>query len=386
MATPAREISEGIPTDKRVFAPPPANQQDEKPRYLCFIGSLIEPQTATDRPWTKGGGVEISNPCLRVVQNFIRKGRITPLLMDTHDWLPYDYVKKTVDVDPLQAGYFRQPIPEGYRAPTNEVGAPSAYGSLVGKLAYPGQQLPAILLGPENVYENQRRGVMELKPLAGQPYKPQKFDDGTFMDPVIREMQYAIFPKYPIVPPLLDDIERLLLDATAHTMLREVVDIMLDSLSQFRDYANTTIQNSHAKMREIAAKTSGYIPRYTAMDLVLLEQLGLARQDREIARSTASPSTDTELRDLFKQFLASQIAEKAATATLPNPSDVLQETLGADTMAAAPIRTETEQTFACECGEYPKAGAEGSKLGLKQHKRQWCKLNEVKTEEEPVNA
>jgi hypothetical protein len=215
MATPAREISEGIPTDKRVFAPPPANQQDEAPRYLCFIGSLIEPQTAIDRPWTKGGGLEIANPCLRMVQNFIRKGRITPLLMDTHDFLPYDYVKKTVDVDPLQAGYFRQPIPEGYRAPTNEVGAPSAYGSLVGKLTYPGQQLPAILLGPENVYENQRRGVLEFKSLAGQPYRPQRFDDGTFMDPVIREIQYTIFPKYPLVPTLLDDLEQALVDATA---------------------------------------------------------------------------------------------------------------------------------------------------------------------------
>lgn len=386
MATSAREISEGIPTDKRVFAPPPANKQDEAPRYLCFIGSLIEPQTATDRPWTKGGGIEISNPCLRVVQNFIRKGRITPLLMDTHEFLPYDFVKKTVDVDPLQAGYFRQPIPEGYRAPTNEIGAPSAYGSLVGKLAYPGQQLPAILIGPENVYENQRRGIMELKPLAGQPYKPQQFIDGTFMDPAIREIQLTIFPKYPFLPLLLDDLEKTLIEATEHTMLREIVDIMLDSLSQFRDYANTTIQNSHAKMREIAAKTSGYIPRYTAMDLVLLDQLGLARQDREIQRNTANPSTDTELRDLFKQFLASQIAEKTAAATLPNVSQTIAE-INADTMAAAPIaQPAPEQTFPCECGSYPKPGQTGSEAGLAAHKRQWCKLNDVKEPEVPVTA
>lgn len=385
MATPAREISEGIPTDKRVFAPPPANQQDEKPRYLCFVGSLIDPQTATDRPWTKGGGVEISNPCLRVVQNFIRKGRITPLLMDTHDFLPYDFVKKTVDVDPLQAGYFRQPIPEGYRPPTNEIGAPSAYGSLVGKLAYPGQQLPSILLGPENVYENQRRGVLEFKSLAGQPYNPQKFDDGTFMDPVIREMQYAIFPKYPFVPTLLDDIEHELVAATEHTMLREIVDVMLESLSQFRDYANTTIQNSHAKMREIAAKTSGYIPRYTAMDLVLLEQLGLARQDREIQRATASPAVDTEMREMFKEFLKSQTVERAAAATLPPVTETLAE-INESTMAAAPI-PEQPQTFECACGEYPKAGGEGSETGLKIHKKIHCKLNaEQREAEEPVNA
>ncbi len=368
MATPALEISEGLPlsADKRVFSPPPANQQDEAPRYLCFLGSLIDAQIARERPWTRGGGIEITNPCLRVVQHFIRKGRITPLLMDTHDYLRHDFVKKHMDTEPTQFGYFRRVIPPGYTPPTNEIGAPSAVGDYVGKVAYPGQQMDSILTGPENIFENQRRGILELTTLRGQPYKPQSFDDGTFIDPAIREIQQAIFPRYPLLPTLLDEIDQQLEDAKQHTLLRDIVDVMIESLGQFRDYANTTIQNTHAKMREIAAQTSGYIPRYTAMDLVLLEQLGLARRDREIAKSVASPAGDSELRQIFTEFLKSQMVEREATKTLLE----VAPTVDANTMAAAPIVAES---FSCECGQYPKEG-NGSATGLRLHKQRWCEL------------
>jgi len=72
-------ISEGIPLDgatTRIFEPPQVNQDNAKPRYLGFIGSFITPEAATARPWTRGGGFEIANPCLRYVKNFLRRGRI----------------------------------------------------------------------------------------------------------------------------------------------------------------------------------------------------------------------------------------------------------------------------------------------------------------------
>jgi hypothetical protein len=328
MATPALELNDTA--DRRVFAPPPASEQDEAPRYLCFLGSLIEPQTAIERPWTKGGGIEITNPCLRVVQHFIRKGRITPVLMDTHDFLRHDFVKKHMDTEPTQFGYFRRVIPPGYVAPTNEIGAPSAVGDYVGKVTYPGQQMESILLGPENVYENQRRGVLEFKDLKGQPYRPEQLDGGVYTDRTLWEIQRTIFPRYPLLPILLDEIDILLDAAEQHTMIRSVTDTFRESLDQFRAYASSTVQNSHAKMREIAAKTSGYIPRYTAMDLVLLEQLGLARQDREIARSAAAPSTDSELRQVFTEFLKSQTVEKQVVEAQSVPPDQ-------DTVAVTPI-------------------------------------------------
>lgn len=363
MATPATEISQGLPlnADKRVFAPPPASEQDEAPRYLCFLGSLIDSQTAKERPWTKGGGIEITNPCLRVVQHFIRKGRITPLLMDTHDYQRYDFVKKHMDVEPTQFGYFRRVIPPGYVAPTNEIGAPSAIGDYVGKVAYPGQQIETILVGPENFFENQRRGILEFETLKGQPYKPQ-LTDGGYYDPTLHEIQRAIFPDYPILPVLLDDIDRQLDAAEQHTLLRAITDTFRESLNQFRDYANTTIQNTHAKMREIAAQASGYIPRYTAMDLVLLEQLGLARQDREIARSVA-PAKDSELREIFTEFLKSQMVEREVVKTLPETGPAL----GESTMAAAPVKQKIE--VSCDCGKYT-----GSEQGLRMHKQRWCEL------------
>lgn len=351
------EVSEGLPREGRIFEPPVTDTNRSQPCFLTFVGSLITHRIANDRPWTKGGGIEVANPCLRYVKNFLRKGRITPLLKDTHDFIPYDVAKKIVDGDPLQNGYFAQTMPPGYVPPTlppprgNGFGSnPSPTGNLVGRIAYPGDQLNWILSGPANIFESLPRGIVHLRSLQGHDYKPRELEGGIYVDPVIWEIQRAIFPTYPILPTLLDDLDRLLDEAEQHTVIRSTVDEYRESLRQFRDYASTTIQNSHAKMREIASTTRGYIPKYTSTDLVLLEQLGLARQDREVAKAVQAPAqivaSDPELRELFKAFLQSQIEEKEALKT----------------QAAI-------EEFPCECGK-----SFDTQSGLNMHRNRWCEL------------
>lgn len=414
-----REVSEGFPIDGRVFEPPQVDTNNEAPRYLAFMGSLIEPQTAKDRPWTKGGGIEVTNPCLRFVKNFIRKGRITPLLKDTHNFIPYDVAKKIVDGDPTQHGYFRQGIPSGYKPPnlppSRGVGYgtdPSPVGTLVGKVAYPGDQINGILTGTANIAsEGYRRGIVEITSLTGKPYKASQLEGGMYVDADIWEIQRAIFPDYPFFynqehqpTVLLDDIERILDDATRHSSLREIIDDFLRSLTDFRDYASTTIQNAHAKMREIAAKTEGYIPRYTAMDLVLLGQLGMERQDREIRKSIATPATDTELRDVLKQFIALTVEEKLANKA--REERLAEAPVDANTMAAAPIEGYSgyggQSGFSGFSGELTNATPEGQEhiavamsgverydcdcgwvnekntpQGLSLHQRRYCELTKL---------
>lgn len=324
MSAVLEQISEGYPADGRMFEPPEINRDNEHPRYLMFLGSLIDPDTIRSRPWTRGGGIEVTNPCLRVVKNFVRKGRITPLLKDTHDFLPFDLVKKTTEINPLQAGYFGQPIPKGYSPPNLPpgngqfqpgfgnlaVGGPSPYGNHVGKFALPGEQLNAILIGSENLAQgNIPRGIVELTTLRNYDYRPQSFPDGTFVDPSIRKIQLAIFPTYPVLPILIDDVGRLLDAAAKHSALRAITDEAQESFNQFRDYATSTIQNTHYQMRESASR-GGYVFRYTAMDIVLLEQLGMQRQDRQIQAASGSG----KLEDMFAAFLASQVEEKSARA------------------------------------------------------------------------
>jgi hypothetical protein len=340
MSANVMEVSEGIATEGRIFEPPQSNLDNEAPRYLTFVGSLIDPQTAADRPWTKGGGLEVTNPCLRYVKNFLRKGRITPLLKDTHDPRPSDWVKKASEGD---GSYFPTPTPPGYVPPmlppargTGISTNPSPIGNMMGKLAYPGDQIRWIL-DHHNIMENSRLGIVELSDLKAQNYVPRTIDMGgglrVDVDPTIWEIQRAIFPQYPFVPVLLDDIGQLLDDATEHTMIRGIVDRFQESFTAFRDYASSTIQNSHAKMREIGSKTQGYIPRYTATDLVLLEQLGMARQDREIQKAT-SVGSDPELREMFKAWMQTTIEEKqaridadrrAAAALEPPAASVIDE-------------------------------------------------------------
>lgn len=322
-----REVSKGYATDGRMFQPPEINRDNERPRYLTFIGSLCEPNTVRSRPWTAFGGIEASNPCLRVVKNFIRKGRITPLLKDTHDFLPFDLVKKTTETSPLQAGYFGQTIPHGYVPPALPpangqfqpgfgnlaIGGPSPYGNMVAKLALPGEQIRSILIGSENMAQNNvPRGIRELTSLLGHDYRQQVFADGTVDDPVIREMQLTIFPTYPNLPIRLAELQQLLDNAAIHNSLRAVTDEMQESLTEFRSYAEATIQNTHNEMKESAGRR-GYVWRYTATDLILLEQLNEPRQDREI-RAAAQVRSGGKLEEMFAAFLESQVEEKNARA------------------------------------------------------------------------
>lgn len=343
-------ISEGYPIDRattRIFEPPQVNQDNTRTRYLGFIGSFITPEVATQRPWTKSGGLEVANPCLRYVKNFLRRGRITPLLRDTHDFLPYDFVKKTMDVEPLGAGWFAQQIPEGYKPPflpaangqgmlgLGARGGDSPYGMMVGRLALPGEQISSLLYGDDTVDRNfGRKGVVEFTSLYDHNYQPRPMVDGSFADPEIWKIERTIFPGYPVLPTTLDEIEALLNAASIHTQLLPIVDEFHTSLSEFRAYADIYIQNVHQQMRERAP--NGYVRPYTAGDLVLLAQLGMERQDRLSRPVTTPGATDSELKEIFTQFLKAQLEEKQEAARIRQEQSTAAP-IDASTMAAAPI-------------------------------------------------
>lgn len=384
-------ISEGYPTETtRVFEPPQINQDNSRPRYLTSLGSFITPEVAKQRPWTRGGGIEIANPCLRYVRHFLRRGRITPLLRDTHDFLPYDYVKKTTDIDPLSAGYFAQQIPVGYEPPrlpppngqgalmggSGGVGGFSPYGTMVGKLALPGEQIHSILNGDDNVNRTNgnRKGIVEFETLLGHEYRTQpiRLDNGAVIDfdPELWKIQQAVFPSYPDLPLTLAEIE-LLLDAAeqTHLSLRPIIDTYRQSLSQFRNYVDIYIQNVHQQMRERGP--NGYVRPYTEGDLVLLDQLGMERQDRQVL-----PSKD-RLEDALQQLIELQIEEKKGNLERMGRLDSIgqgESAVNANTMAAAPIVEKVK--LPCECGKY-----EGTVNGLRMHKTMHCELREQKPEE-----
>lgn len=339
MSAQEREISEGYPTDGRLFQTPQINLDNEKPRYITMLGSLITREEIRERPRLKGGGITISNPCLRYVKNFIRKGRITPLLKDTHNYVPRDIVNIANQGD---TSYFDQPIPQGYQPPT--MSAPLGPQSvLMGKVALPGQQIESILRGPENVHGNVPRGVVEIQALKGQDYRPQDVGDGLYVDPEIWKLQKAIFPTYPVLPTLVDEVEAILKAAwNTSTGLRDIIEPFQVSLAQFRQFATATVEQSHMTMREVASKTSGYIPQYTSLDLILLEQLGMAQRDsefRQMAQANKGGTQIGEIKELFSMFLEAnreerqeliKAMEKRATSETFMPPDE-------NTMAAAPI-------------------------------------------------
>ncbi len=356
------EVSQGFAPQGRVFELPTPDTNREEPRYLTFVGSLVDPQMAQNRPWTKLGGLGVANPCLRYAQNFLRRGWITPLLKDTYDFKPYDYVKKIVDGEPTEHGYFRQVVPSGFNIPNlppakggGYGNIPSPVGNMVGRVAYPGEQIDGILTGNTNIFEGAPRGIVEL-PIS-QAFRPRPMGNGLYVDPDIWAIQKAIFPDYPIfldengdATVLITELLRIIDDAKVHTTLRAVVDKFEESALQFENYATITIENSEAKMREIASTTQGYVPRYTPVELVLLEQLGRKRKDRAIQEAVKAGG-DPELRDMMKQFMQIQIDEKLALSA--RDGRVAEVPVNGDTMAAAPIQ-------AGDAGQPGQEGASGT--------------------------
>ena len=373
MSATILEVSEGIPQDGQIFELPQQSQDNGEPRYVTILGSLIDPITANERPRTRAGGIEISNPCLNVVKHFIRKGRITPVLKDAHDPINVDVWEKATGRD---ASYFQQPMPKGYVVPTNEYGNPSKLTPMMRKVAFPGDQIHSIVNGPANVRDRARWGVVELKVLKGQPYVPENLGNGVVTDRAIWQMQTTIFPTWPVLPVLLDDLERLLDAATEHKYLKPIVDEYYTSLNQFRDRARATVGQTHYTMRESAAKSpTGYIPRYVDLDFVLLEQLGMARQDINIRQSApVAPATDTDLREALKQLIALQIEEKQSNIDREKRVAEVEPTV------AVPSQ-EPPKMWTCDaCGQEMKATSKGFHVG--RH----CKSLHPKKVEAEVNT
>jgi hypothetical protein len=403
------EVSEGLGLRNRVFELPVPDTNREEPRYLTIVGSLVDSLMATNRPWTKLGGVGVANPCLRYAKNFLRRAWITPLLKDTHDFKPYDYVKKIVDGEPTEYGYFRQVVPPGFTVPFlpparggGYGNIPSPTGNMVGRVAYPGEQISGILTGNTNFFDGAPRGIVEL-PIK-QAYRPTLLPNGLYVDSEIWKIQSAIFPDYPVFldadsnpTVLLTELLRIIDEAKVHTLLRPIVDKFEESAIQFEAYATVTIENSEAKMREIAATTKGYIPRYTPVELVLIEQLGRKRKDR-IIQEAVKTAGDPELRDMFKQFIALQVEEKIANkeregrvaepvASLDAGDSGQEGTSGISGASGASgqiavsdyvpqVSGNTLEKFECACGKQA-----GSKAGLLAHQRH-CEAVKAQNEQD----
>ncbi len=363
-----RQISEGYPIEGTPFEPPQLSRDREAPHFVTVLGSTITAEIAANRPWTKYGGIEVHSPCLKFVKHFLRKGRLTPVLKDTYDWVTRDYWEKATGSD---QSFFLRPIPQGYVPPDkDEYGNKSVIQPMYGKIAYPADHINAIVNGSSNALMRRNMGIVELKTLHGQPYNPTDLGNGINHDPEIWKIQTTIFPRWPQIPVLLNETEDILLTAQSNTLLRPIIDEMLSSLSAFRNYAAATVEQKHYMMRELGSKSqTGYIPQYSDLDFTLLEQLGMERQDINIRQSTQqAPQRDNELAEMQKELVSLQLEEAKAIAAerRAQKGDV---PVNSDTMAAEPIADDEGPSFECDCGQFEAK----SLAGLRAHQRA-CKL------------
>lgn len=334
-----------------LFQLPKANEDIKQDRYLFTAINMITPAIVRDRPHMKDGGLNVHNPCLRHTGDFVRRGRIVPLLTNTHTPIPVE------EVNTENSAYFE--IPPGGDMTFRGEGPLATEGGYVGYPAYPGQQIGHILEG--SVIGGIQRLLGEISTLKGHKYTPK--DMGGFLsDADLWKMQLAIFPNYPDVPVTLSDFTRqiqIAFDANTGDV-RNVAQDMLPICQQCDSWAVRHIETVHQNMAQAATK--GYAHPYDQVDLLILEQLGMKREDEHYKRTaqqaaaTAQASVDPaslvallresskENREMFMVGLGEIMKEWKADSVKPDQNR----------MAVSPTAEELKPENFDLSGERPK--------------------------------
>lgn len=321
--------------DREPFELPQANEDIKTPRYLFAALNLISPQVARERPHMAAGGLNVYNPCLNQSMDFIRRGRITPLLTNQHVPIPVE------EANTDNAAYFSIPT----AGDSLRLNSPFEAGSYMGYPAYPGQQIVHILEGAPNIDGSGRRvGIVEITALKGHDYQLGMVEGGFRADPELWKIQRAIFPDYPNLPEQLVHFTEMIRRAFDSNVgvVRDVAGEMLQSCTQGESWAIWSIEQVHQAMVQASAK--GYIHPYEEIDLVILAQLGRERQDEHfkrmaqqsqqidpIALLNAVRQGSIEDRKAFEEMLLMTIRELKGEAKPETPS------VDGNTMQAAPV-------------------------------------------------
>src|SRR6185369_469835 len=130
----------------------------------------------------------------------------------------------------------------------------------------------------------------EISTLKGHKYTLK--DMGGFLsDPDLWKIQLALFPNYPQVPVFLSDFRRQIQIAFDSNTgdIRDVAQDWLAICQQGESWLVRHVEEVHQRMGQAASQ--GYLFPYDEVDLVLLPQLGIERQDEHYKRTAQQSAT-----------------------------------------------------------------------------------------------
>lgn len=310
-----------------LFQLPKVNEDVKQDRYLGTAISMITPTIARDCPHMKDGGLNIYNHCLRHTGHFVKRGRIVPLLTNTHTPIPVE------EVNTENSAYFE--IPPGGDMTFRGDGPLATEGGYVGYPAYPGQQITHILEG--SVIGGIQRLVGEISTLKGHKYILK--DMGGFLsDPDLWKIQLALFPNYPEVPIRLSEFTGQIKTAFDSNTgdIRNIAQDWLAICQQGESWLIRHIEQVHQRMGQAAAQ--GYLFPYDDVDLVLLPQLGIERQDEHYKRTAQQAATTVQQskgisheeyvsmkNEIIAEWRAEQASQNATTPAMVESLSVDKE-------------------------------------------------------------
>lgn len=317
------------------FQPPTANEDIKLNRFLFTAANLITPDVARDRPHMKSGGLNVYNPCLNQTKDFIRRGRITPLMISQHVPIPIE------EAPPNDSTYFNVPLEgESLRA------GPFEQGGMMSRLAYPGQQIMHILEGSPNglgAGGGHRLGIVEIPTLKGHEYKLENIGGGVLTDKELWKIQKVIFPDYPNLPFALrpfTELVKVAIDSNTGD-IRSIAEEMYPSCVQWEGWAVRHIEKTHQDMAQAAVK--GYASPYEQTDIVILDQLEMRREDEHYKRSAQQAQAPQQLDPASLIALVREAGAQDRELFMAGMSQLIQEwksdskPVNESTMAASPV-------------------------------------------------
>lgn len=327
--------------DREPFVLPQANENIKLERYLFTAANLISPKIARERPHMASGGLNVYNPCLNQSMDFIRRGRITPLLTNQHIPIPAE------EANTENSDYFS--IPAGGDSFRGHEPLPGDSAGMMGRAAYPGQQIMHILEGSYNVDgSGQRLGIVELTTLKGHKYALSRIG-GFQTDPELWKINCAIFPDYPILPIQITPFKELIQRAIDNNVgdVRSVAEEALPSCGEFELWAIRHMEIVHQNME--FASSNRYALPYEDVDLIILDQLGMKRQDRHYRQMAQQAPAQQQLDPASLIAMVREAGAQDREMFMAGMSQLIQEwkndskPINEDTMKEKPLHWKTRE-------------------------------------------
>lgn len=241
------------------IAPPEDQFNKRLTRWAYYPGDRIVAERKQERLEFTEGGEDVGSACMIRTRGFLPKGKITPI-EQAFDWWATDHL-----VDPEKAEVMSQPVP-GTNGKLTLAGVPR----------FPGHEI-ANLVGRWSNDQGIATGHVEIRGLIGV----------TFESGEVQKLNALFVPNgraARTLRELKEDIERGA-GSTKDQGIKDIANEMYTACTRFLNWGTRHVNKANILLTQTAIP---FNYAYTSLDELILDQLEIPRQDRQVQNAAAS--------------------------------------------------------------------------------------------------